>query len=91
MTGPPEVSAIRGPGWRESAACRGKDPEMFFPERGRSIRAAMAVCAACPVAAPCLSETLASDWVEDRTNGIRGGLTAEHRRLLRQRSRRKLA
>lgn len=39
--------------WLEQAACRGLDPELFYPDRGQSTAAPMAVCAACPVADNC--------------------------------------
>ena len=46
--------------WRDSAACRGADPEMFFPigDTGYAVRqreAARAVCDSCPVQTPCLA------------------------------------
>ena len=40
--------------WRELAACRGTDLNLFFPERGESAGPARRVCAACPVREPCL-------------------------------------
>jgi WhiB family redox-sensing transcriptional regulator len=52
--------------WRELAACRGADPELFFPVgdawtgAGNERRAelALAVCAVCPVQLECLSEAV---------------------------------
>ena len=44
-------------GWRDEAACRDADPELFFPpERGGEAQAgkAKAICAGCPVRTPCL-------------------------------------
>jgi hypothetical protein len=40
--------------WRELAACRGIDPEVFFPGRGETAGPARRVCAACPVRQSCL-------------------------------------
>jgi hypothetical protein len=42
-------------GWRDLAACRGRDPRWWFPSRGESFKVAVArgVCAGCPVRADC--------------------------------------
>ena len=40
--------------WRELAACRGTDLEVFFPGRGETAGPARQVCAACPVRQACL-------------------------------------
>lgn len=42
--------------WMRSGACRGKDPDWFFPTRGQDNyhRLAVACCAVCPVKAECL-------------------------------------
>jgi len=34
-------------------ACAGEDPEIFFPEHGRSSAEAKAVCSRCPLKGPC--------------------------------------
>ncbi|PWG66787.1 WhiB family transcriptional regulator [Bifidobacterium callitrichidarum] len=72
--------------WREQAACRNEDPELFFPlpnDRG-SEEKAIAICETCPVKADCLQAALN----EQDQFGIWGGLTAEDRRsLLRRRMR----
>ena len=56
--------------WRERAACRDEDPELWFPTPGaiEQAQAAIAVCATCPVAAECLSEGQAR-----KAQGIWGG------------------
>ena len=44
--------------WRDKAACRGADPDLFFPpEKGGKAQArkAKAICAPCPVKAECLA------------------------------------
>jgi len=74
------------PDWREEAACRGIDPELFFPDDGiRSARAqvkmAKLICRGCPVSATCLSWALASG----QEAGIWGGLTEGERRRLHRR------
>lgn len=51
-------SEARTVNWRENARCRTGDPEMFFPSDGTAVRLiaeAKAVCAECPVVAPCLA------------------------------------
>ena len=72
--------------WRQRAACRAVDPDLFFPstESGpvydRQVGAAKAVCARCPVRAECLAEALVR-----LPYGIAGGLTEHERRRLAQR------
>ena len=67
--------------WRELAACRGTDLEVFFPGRGESAGPARQVCAACPVRQPCLDYAITNRIV----HGIWGGLTERERRALRSR------
>jgi len=65
--------------WRELAACRGTDLEVFFPERGESAGPARQLCARCPVRQPCLDYAITNRI----TYGIWGGLTERERRALR--------
>jgi len=79
--------------WRNQAACRGEDPAVWAPddcdrgtnagavEHARRTTTALAVCARCSVAAPCLADALTVE-ATDRHGpyGIRGGLTAHQRR-----------
>lgn len=68
--------------WRRQAACRGVDPEVFYPVNDEDAEEAKEICAGCPVRQPCL------EWaLSDRERfGVWGGLTErERRRLLRQR------
>jgi WhiB family redox-sensing transcriptional regulator len=69
--------------WRTLAACRGLDPDLFFPARGDSFTArnAQAVCAACPVAEQCLEFAIEVG----ETEGIWGGLSGRQLRQERQR------
>lgn len=72
--------------WRHNAACRGADPEIWFPvgTEGPSqwqVVYAKSFCAACPVAGQCLEWALANG-VDD---GVWGGHTAEERRALKGR------
>ena len=76
------------PDWRDDAACRDADPELFFPVGDtRSVRAqvkmAKLICRGCPVSATCLSMALASG----QEAGIWGGLTEDERHRLHRRGR----
>lgn len=71
-------------GWRDRAACRDLDTELFFPigTTGPALdqaEQAKAVCAGCPVRAECLAWALDSGQ-----DGIWGGLTEDQRRTLRR-------
>jgi WhiB family transcriptional regulator, redox-sensing transcriptional regulator len=71
--------------WRDHAACRPLDPDLFFPvsTSGASltdIEAAKRVCQRCPVAAACLR--LALDL--GQVSGVWGGTTEEERGALRR-------
>ncbi|MDA8186436.1 MAG: WhiB family transcriptional regulator [Actinomycetota bacterium] len=68
--------------WRKRAACRGIDPEVFYPASDDDADAAKAICAVCPVREACLEHALANRERE----GIWGGTTErERRRIHRQR------
>ena len=70
--------------WRSYAACRGVEPDLFFPlgTVGASlpqIEQAKQVCRTCPVSGPCLR------WALDSGDaGVWGGTTDEERRRHRQ-------
>lgn len=67
--------------WTSRAACRGMDPEMFFPDRQdgyQAIQAIQAICAECPVRVECLNYALD----ERERDGIWGGMTGRQRRRL---------
>jgi WhiB family redox-sensing transcriptional regulator len=71
--------------WRNDAACRSLDPELFFPigqgPAARSqIAAAKAVCTRCSVARECLAWALETG----QDAGVWGGLTEDERRELRR-------
>jgi WhiB family transcriptional regulator, redox-sensing transcriptional regulator len=70
--------------WRDRAACRGADTDLFFPNwaagsASRDIEQAKRTCRGCPVRALCL------DWALDRgvAFGIWGGFTEDERRAMR--------
>lgn len=70
--------------WRDQAACREMDPDLFFPigTAGESliqIDAARRVCRTCPVCEPRLRWALNSG-----SAGVWGGTTEDERRTLRR-------
>lgn len=65
--------------WRHSAACRGMDPALFYPDKGVGHRIAKRTCAACPVRRECLQDALETD---ETRHGLRGGLTPRQRQAL---------
>jgi WhiB family redox-sensing transcriptional regulator len=68
--------------WRNRAACRGIDPDIFFPVTDEDAEPAKAICNACPVREACLEFALAARERE----GVWGGATErERRRIVRQR------
>lgn len=76
-------SSVYRPRWQRSAACRGVDSDLFFPERGASTAEAKAVCRTCPVIAECRDFAIAN-WEP----GIWGGLSERERRTIRSSQRR---
>ncbi|WP_340684013.1 WhiB family transcriptional regulator [Amycolatopsis coloradensis] len=72
---------MRMAGDLSEAACRGEDPELFFPvtETGpgaRQAARAKAVCARCPVISACLAYAVENGLA----HGVFGGLTGSERR-----------
>lgn len=65
--------------WRLDAACRGEDPQIFFPDTANSAPA-KEVCAPCPVRSECLDHALRYERI-----GIWAGTTERERRRMRQR------
>jgi WhiB family redox-sensing transcriptional regulator len=68
--------------WRNYAACREIDSELFFPNPGDFVGAATAraVCVRCPVMQAC------GNWALDRNEkaGVWGGLTEDERERMRR-------
>ena len=68
--------------WRQHAACRGVEPEIFYPSSDEEAGVAKSVCGVCPVRQLCLEYALTSR----ERDGVWGGATEkERRRILRQR------
>jgi len=76
--------------WQMQAACRGRDPELFFPGSGgsstfpgRKEREAKAICKGCPVDQECLTFALLHEAEDPAMRyGIYGGLTQGERKSL---------
>lgn len=71
--------------WRDGAACRDTNPDLFFPvgTTGNAvdqIEAAKAVCRRCSVQAPCLEFALSTN----QDSGVWGGTSEDERRMLRK-------
>ena len=68
--------------WAAYGACRGADPDLFFPGPDNDAREAMKICSGCSVQAEC------ADWALEMqlSFGIWGGLTERDRRRLLRRS-----
>jgi WhiB family redox-sensing transcriptional regulator len=72
--------------WMVHGACRGADPELFFPigltgGAGAQIDSARAICGRCAVSKDCLSYAMRT-----MPHGIWGGTTREERIAMRFRS-----
>ena len=71
--------------WREEAACRDTDPDLFFPigttgTALEQIDAAKTVCCSCPAQEACLEFALATN----QESGVWGGTSEDDRRKLRK-------
>lgn len=76
-------AAVTDPQWRDRAACRDEDPELFFaPSQSDQDRrdrdTARAICHRCPVLADCLTWARAAE-----VDGIWGGTTHAERTTVR--------
>ena len=68
--------------WRQRAACRGVDPDVFYPVSDEEAEEAKSICRVCPVREACLEYALANR----ERDGVWGGATErERRRMIRQR------
>ncbi|MEA2686699.1 MAG: WhiB family transcriptional regulator, redox-sensing transcriptional regulator [Actinomycetota bacterium] len=79
------VQPAHDPRWTDDANCRSAEVALFFPtgETGveaETIRAAKALCRACPVNDTCLQYALETR----QTDGIWGGTTERERRRIRR-------
>lgn len=77
--------------WRELAACRGLDPDLFHPRRGdkAGYMKAKSICEGCPVRWQCLNDRMVrpetdADGTVYAPIGVVGGVGGRQRRLWRQ-------
>lgn len=68
--------------WNDLAECRTADLNLFYTNTPTSRNAALGVCSRCTVKEECLTDALRCPKDEDL--GVRGGMTARQRRLLRR-------
>ena len=79
------VIAWDNEGWRDQAACRSGDAELFFPAGSTGaavgwIQSAKAICRSCPVKDACLTFALETN----QEAGVWGGTDEDERRRLRK-------
>jgi len=69
------LSDYREREWIKDAACRGMDPNIFFPERGdtSTVTLAKSVCNGCPVTQQC------REYGEMERHGFWGGVSVRTR------------
>jgi WhiB family redox-sensing transcriptional regulator len=80
-----ESFSIEHDDWRDHAACRDTNPDLFFPVGTtgpaiEQIEQAKAVCGECPAQSACLEFAL----VTNQDSGVWGGTSEEERRKLRR-------
>ncbi len=68
--------------WQDKALCAQVDPEIFFPEKGGSVRDPKRVCGRCEVREPCLDYALTHE--DAGRFGIWGGMSERERRRLKR-------
>lgn len=64
--------------WQARGACRGADPELFFPPTEEEAAVAKGYCATCPVRVACLAFSIE----RNERFGVWGGLTEKERARL---------
>lgn len=73
--------------WQDRAACKGAQPEVFFPLREADASSAITLCGRCPVRVECLSHALE----HDERYGVWGGMTERERATARTEPLRRLS
>ena len=67
--------------WRQSAACRGRDPELWFSALPADRDLAAGICASCPVQVRCLATALTFEAATGGgSHGLWGGYSERDRR-----------
>ena len=78
------MSQTKNLAWRQRAACRGVEPDIFYPVSEDDAEEAKGICAECSVQETCLEFALSNR----ERDGVWGGATErERRRMVRQRRR----
>ena len=73
--------ALKRLAWMDRSACRGTDPEAFFPEAGHPPNLVKRICATCPVQPECLQYS-----IEEDMEGMWGGIGNTQRAELRRKA-----
>lgn len=66
--------------WQDDALCAQVDSELWFPDKGGSVKEAKQICQACPVLSSCLEYALATD----ERFGVWGAMSERERRRLKR-------
>jgi WhiB family redox-sensing transcriptional regulator len=67
--------------WQDKALCAEVDPEIFYPEKGGSVRDPKRICGLCEVREPCLDYALTHE--DAGRFGIWGGTSERERRRIK--------
>lgn len=65
--------------WMVEGICNSTDPELWFPEKGKSAKQAIGICRECPVRQKCLEWAIS----HNETVGVWGGITPDERKRMR--------
>jgi DNA-binding CsgD family transcriptional regulator len=69
--------------WHLAALCAQVDAEMFYPDKGGSVRLPLLICGRCEVRVACLADTLEVEaQAGGKPYGVSGGKTALQREAL---------
>ena len=63
--------------WRKRAACRGVDPEVFYPATDEDAGTAKSICSTCPVREACLEHACRLGSARDLGRGHRKGASPD--------------
>lgn len=75
----------RDTSWMEAAACKGTDPEAFFPDKNVAMpKLVRKICSSCPAQEECLEYSLSFVPILE---GVWGGLGTRERGRIRTRRR----
>jgi WhiB family redox-sensing transcriptional regulator len=76
----PLLQPDAGTEWKQFGLCSEVDPDLWYPERGSSVKEAKRICQGCPVRVQCLEYSLDND----ERFGVWGGVSERERRGLRR-------